>query len=183
MVFYRRNLPHWIPEGKTLFITWRLHGSLPWKSHATDAKRGKIPGDEQFKKMDGILDRAESGPVWLKDPRIAECVVSRIHKGHDLRHYDLHAYVVMPNHMHVLLTPRIEARQLMKSLKGATARAANKILRRVGKPFWQDESFDRWVRNELEFTETRTYIEHNPVTARLVESPEDWPWSSAARSS
>ena len=89
----------------------------------------------------------------------------------------------MPNHMHVLFTPRIEPRQLMKSLKGATAREANQILQRVRKPFWQDESFDRWMRNELEFEQTRIYVEQNPVTARLVESPEDWPWSSAARKS
>jgi putative transposase len=83
----------------------------------------------------------------------------------------------------VLLTPRTEVRRLMKSLKGVTARAANEILRRTGKPFWQDESFDHWVRNEAEFLEIREYIEHNPVTAGLVERPEDWPWSSATRSS
>ena len=68
----------------------------------------------------------------------------------------------------------------MKSLKGVTAREANQILQRTGKPFWQDESFDHWVRSEVEFTEIRKYIEHNPVTAGLVERPEDWAWSSAA---
>ncbi len=89
----------------------------------------------------------------------------------------------MANHVHVLLTPGTEVRRLMKSLKGVTAREANLVLERTGKPFWQDESFDHWVRNEGEFIEIREYIENNPVAAGLVERPEDWPWSSAARRS
>jgi len=70
-------------------------------------------------------------------------------------------------------------RKLLKSLKGATARAANKFPIRTGQPFWQDESFDRWIRNEAEFNLKRQYIEHNPVTARLASRPDDWPWPSA----
>jgi putative transposase len=182
--FYRRNLPHWHPEGSTLFITWRLCGSLPRVSDQSRAKRVPVFAVEDFKKTDAILDRAESGPVWLRNPHVADRFVSRLHKGHaELHHYDLHAYAVMPNHIHVLLTPIIEPRRLMKALKGVTAREANRVLRRTGKPFWQDESFDHWLRNEVEFIEIRKYIEQNPATSGLVERPEDWPWSSATHRS
>ena len=110
-------------------------------------------------------------------------MIHKIRRGHTLSHYELHRYVVMPNRMHVLVTPQAEPRQLMKSLKGATARAANLLLGRTGMAFWQDESFDRWMRDDPEFQKTAAYIERNPVSARLVERPEDWPWSSAAASS
>ena len=69
----------------------------------------------------------------------------------------------------------------MKSLKGFTARKANVILGRTGQPFWQDESFDHWVRDEVEFARVVSYIERNPVTAGLVKDPGDWRWSSARR--
>lgn len=142
-----------------------------------------ISTDEEFKPADLIEHRATSGPLWLQNPQVAACVVRTLQRGSaELRHYVLHAFVVMANHVHVLLTPRTELRRLMKSLKGVTARAANEILQRTGKPFWQDESFDHWVRNEAEFMEIRTYIEQNPATAGLVERREDWPWSSASQS-
>lgn len=89
----------------------------------------------------------------------------------------------MANHVHLLLTPKVELRRITRSLKGVTARQANQTLHRAGKPFWQDESFDHWVRNEVEFVQIRRYIEQNPVTAGLVERPEDWRWSSACQNS
>ena len=180
VVYYRRNLPHWIPEEQALFITWRLYGSMPAVLSSKAGVRGTISAGEEFRRVDAALDRADSGPLWLKDPRIAACVVEKLHKGtSQLHHYQLHAYVVMANHVHVLLTPRIEVRRLMRGLKGATARIANIILDRTGEPFWQDESFDHWVRSEAQFARIRNYIERNPVTAGLVGKPEDWPWSSA----
>ena len=69
--------------------------------------------------------------------------------------------------------------RLLKSLKGATAREANRLLGRTGEPFWQKESYDHYVRNRIEFEKIRTYIETNPVKAGLVRNPEDYPWSSA----
>jgi len=58
---------------------------------------------------------------------------------------------------------------------------ANAVLGRAGRPFWQDESYDHWVRNAAEFESIRQYIEYNPVMAGLVERPDDWMWSSAAK--
>jgi len=180
VVFYRRNLPHWHPDEKALFITWRLYGSLP-KTHKS-ARGDRISGSLQkdFREADAVLDRARSGPLWLEIPQVAALVADALQRGSwEFGRYDLHAYVVMANHIHVLLTPKIEVRKITKSLKGVIARAANEILGRTGKPFWQDESFDHWIRNPNEFFETKRYIEHNPVTAGLVERPEDWRWSSA----
>jgi REP element-mobilizing transposase RayT len=68
---------------------------------------------------------------------------------------------------------------MMKSMKGPTARAANRALGRTGEPFWQKESYDHWVRNRQEFENIRAYIENNPVKAGLVRTPEEFPWSSA----
>jgi putative transposase len=178
MAFYRRNLPHWHPDHRALFITWRLHGSLPKLRQSNEASLAE--DHEDYFRIDGVLDRAECGPLWLKDPRIACVVAESLQRGwRELGRYDLHGYVVMANHTHVLLTPKIEVQKITKSLKGVTSRAANKILRRSGQPFWQDESFDHWIRDEADFAKTLHYIEHNPVTAGLVKKPEDWLWSSA----
>jgi REP-associated tyrosine transposase len=180
--FYRRNLPHWFPTGASIFLTWRLHGSLPAALLARMTEANKRSAGEDFRLADRALDRADSGPLWLKDPRVAASVVEKLHKGAlELRHYDQHSYAVMANHIHVLLTPRIEVRKLMRALKGATARAANEVLGRTGERFWQDESFDHWVRNPAEFARIKSYIERNPVSAGLVSRPEDWRWSSAYR--
>ena len=68
----------------------------------------------------------------------------------------------------------------MKRVKGYTAREANRMLKRTGEQFWQQESFDHWPRDDHEFFRIIQYIENNPVKAGLVRSPEEWKWSSAA---
>jgi REP element-mobilizing transposase RayT len=178
---YRRNLPHWLPEGRTIFLTWRLFGSLPTSLLKVRAKAANLTAGERFRAVDTALDRMVEGPFWLKDPAIASCVVEALRKGEsELNRYKLLAYVVMPNHVHALLTPKVEVSKLMDGLKGSTARAANRILNRAGKPFWQDESFDHWLRRNESFPRFISYIERNPVAAKLVTKPEDWPWSSAS---
>jgi len=133
--------------------------------------------------MDAQLDRGTCGPLWLRDARIAGYVEDAILRGEELGHYQLDAYVVMPNHVNVLLWPRMPLARITGGIKGVSARDANVALGRVGMHFWEDESFDHWVRNEAELVRIRAYIERNPVTAGLVERPEDWPWSSAAKRS
>lgn len=194
MTFYRRNLPHWLPEGKSIFITWRLHGSLPASLLRTTrtARNGRAtkpanaspqesPG-KKFLQLDAALDSAKSGPLWLADPEIADYAEYPIVRGAELGRYQLHAYVIMPNHVHILLEPRLPLAKITGVLKGVAARDANATLGRSGKPFWQDESFDHWVRNSAEFERIRHYIEWNPVRAGLVARPEDWTWSSAGSS-
>jgi REP element-mobilizing transposase RayT len=176
---YRRNLPHLQPESTPLFITWRLWGSLPaikqQKVLISDPTPGRI-----FAAKDRLLDKA-SGPKWLGDTRIAGFVATQIRRGNvDRGFYSLHAWVIMPNHVHLLFTPNLPVRKIMRWLKGSTANCANKVLRLTGSRFWQDESWDRSVRSGDELRRIVRYIEFNPVAARLVESPEDWPWSSAS---
>jgi len=84
----------------------------------------------------------------------------------------------MPNHVHLLITPRISVSPLLNSLKAVTATRANLLLGLTGKPFWQDESYDRLVRNDDEFRRIQKYIGINPVNAGLAKTPEEYPWSS-----
>jgi REP element-mobilizing transposase RayT len=94
--------------------------------------------------------------------------------------YDLHAWVVMPNHVHAIFEPRTPIPTIMRWLKGRTSRVANRILGLTGTPFWQDEVFDHWVRSAEELQDLIGYVENNPVKAGLVEAKEQWRWSSAA---
>jgi len=170
---YRRNLPHWHPEGTAIFVTWRLFGTLPQTTNQVFDGRG-------FRDLDRQLDCATAGPSWLSDPLIAGCVAGTIQQAATERQLCLlHSFVVMPNHVHLLLTPRTELARITKWIKGVSARRANQLLGRTGSPFWQDESFDHWVRNHWEFDKIRRYIEHNPVHAGLAMSPEQWPYPSA----
>jgi REP element-mobilizing transposase RayT len=85
----------------------------------------------------------------------------------------------MANHVHVLMLPLIDPSRLLKSLKGSTAREANRVMGRTGQAFWQRESYDHWVRDEKEWRRISAYIENNPVKAGLVSRAEDYLWSSA----
>jgi putative transposase len=142
----------------------------------------EILSASSFLKTEARLDGALDGPVWLRDPRVAAMVMDALRFGEsDLKLYRLSACVVMPNHVHVLWTPRVPLERITRRLKGYTSLHANRILDRAGQRFWQEESFDHWVRNEHQFDQIADYIENNPVKARLVSKPEDWPWSSATR--
>jgi putative transposase len=173
---YRRRLPHLHPEGAYLFLTWRLWGSLPPQPLSTVYPTA----GHAFVAQDRALDRHLAGPRWLRDPPIAELVSQAIVIGEcQRRFYELCAWVVMPNHVHLLILPRVPVAILMRWLKGSTARTANRLLRRTGQPFWQDESYDHYLRQSKSIQRTIGYIEQNPVSAGLVSSAVDWRWSSA----
>ncbi|RPI20079.1 MAG: hypothetical protein EHM65_00400, partial [Acidobacteriales bacterium] len=126
MSYYQRNLPHWHPEGAPLFVTWRLFGSLP--ASEPRSLPAQAPG-QVFRAIDRELDRAACGPAWLKDHRVAECVAAALRFGEQqLGFYDIDAYVVMPNHVHVLLCPHVSLARITNTVKGFTARRANQIL-------------------------------------------------------
>ena len=130
--------------------------------------------------MDRLLDEAREGPLYLRRPAIADMIVEAIQYNADvLGHYALHAFVVMPNHVHLLATPVMPLPKLTKSLKGITAKRANAMLALTGNPFWQEETFDRTVRNAQEFEKIRNYIEGSPVRAGLVREASEYRWSSA----
>jgi putative transposase len=91
------------------------------------------------------------------------------------------AWVIMPNHVHLLILPQAALLKITHWIKGRTAREANRLLGRAGAPFWQHESYDHWVRSQKELHRIAAYIEENPVSAGLAATPEDWPWSTATR--
>ena len=173
---YVRRLPHQHPEGKDLFITFRLQGSLP--SNRYVSPQGLTSG-QAFVWIDRLLDAALTGPTWLKQPDVAKIVTDALQFGQSsLNHYTLHAYVVMSNHVHMLISPKAPVPKIMQSLKGFTAHEINKLLVRTG-PFWQSESYDHWVRDRREFDKIVAYIEGNPVKAGLSSEPGGFQWSSA----
>lgn len=167
MIDSRRRLPHWVPDSVPVFVTWRLAGTLP---RSIAVQNQQITAGARFAEADSALDRSVSGPVWLKDPRVAQMVVEALHYGASTKgFYDLHAYVVMPNHVHVVWLPKAEMPLIMQWLKGVTARRAQRLLGLTGKPFWQAESYDHWVRSDAELQKIICYVERNPVKAGLVE--------------
>jgi putative transposase len=171
-----RRLPHVYPEDRWLFLTWHLRGALrPSQFPPPD----KTLTGEAFVLIDRALDTARAGPMYLRQDAIANVVAKSLYTGVELDHYKLASFVIMANHVHALLLPKVDAGKLMKSLKGFTAREANRLLGRTGTPFWQKESYDHWVRDEAEWSRIVRYIENNPVKAGLVSVPEAYRWSSA----
>jgi putative transposase len=176
MAYYERRLPHWQPEGASFFVTWRLFGSLPRAKMLIKASSS----GKAFLEMDTALDSAATGPLWLQNREVASGVRDVLVQGaQEWGLYDLRAWVLMPNHVHVLLRPSVALPRALMTIKSASARCANRILDRVGKPFWQDESYDHWVRNSTEEARIIRYIEHNPVKAGWTDVAEHWPLSSA----
>jgi putative transposase len=131
--------------------------------------------------MDRLLDEYRGGPTYLRLPAIARILADRIRQGAP-GDYELHAWVAMPNHVHLLITPRVDVPLLLRRLKGVSGREANKLLGRKGQPFWQDESYDHLVRNADEFRRIENYILRNPVRAGLAGSAEEYPWCSISKS-
>ncbi len=145
-----------------------------------------------FARYDALLDKADKGPHYLKNPVIAEIVKKELLRF-DSDLYDLIAFCIMSNHVHILIDTSIQLpndyvpwewemldieplQNIMKRIKGPSAVYANRELRRSGK-FWQRESYDHYVRNRKEFDNIVAYILNNPVKARIVERWEEYPYS------
>jgi putative transposase len=90
-------------------------------------------------------------------------------------YYLLHAFVLMPDHVHLILTPRDKTvSQIMNLIKGGFShRLASKL------PVWQRGFADHQIRTHEDFTTRQNYIHRNPVAARLAETPEAHPYTSA----
>jgi putative DNA methylase len=172
-------LPHFDGGEIPQFITFRLKDSLPqavlgrWRQELAREDEAALR-----RRIEAYLDQGY-GSAYLKDARVAALVQDAL-LYHDAARYRLAAWVVMPNHVHLLATPcgghMLSA--IMHSLKSYTASEANKLVRRRG-TFWMEEYFDRYIRDADHFVKTVAYIENNPVKAGLCERPEEWPFSSA----
>jgi putative transposase len=143
MAEYRRRLPHFQPDGEYLSVTWRLQGSLPV---APSDVIYATPG-HAFAAQDRALAQRR-GALWLSDTRVARYVADTIRDGErQQRFYESQAWVIMPNHVHLLVLPQAALPKITHWIKGRTAREANRLLGRAGAPFWQHESYDHWVRS------------------------------------
>ena len=183
--FHRRNLPHLYFNDGLYFITFRLADSLPIgfikQLHAelkNSCEALNIKEKKIFKKYDELLDKTYEGMKYLSIAEVAEIVRQTIHyeDGKDIK---VICYCIMPNHVHLvfeLLKNNRGISKIMQSIKRVSARRSNEFLKREGK-FWQDESFDRWVRNDKELFNIINYVLENPVRAGLVKIWEDWKYT------
>jgi Transposase and inactivated derivatives len=129
-------------------------------------------GQFAFARTDEALDQ-NYGDCWMRRPEVAG-IVSGALKFFDGNRYDLHAWCVMPNHVHALFTPRPAQKldRILHSWKSYSATKANPTIGKTGAPFWEHESYDRLVRSAEEFVNVRRYILVNPEKAGL----RPWPW-------
>lgn len=173
-----KHLPHFDVPGTRQFITYRLDDALPAARRSEWEAFLALEDDlEKQRKVEAYLDKGH-GECHLRDSRIAGLVQENLWH-HDGVKYRLLSWVVMPNHVHTLVeiwdTPLGE---VLKSWKSYTSKAANKVLGRAG-TFWEDDYFDRYVRDDDHYRRVVHYIENNPNKAGLVRAPAGWPWSSA----
>ena len=209
--FRRRHLPHWNKPGATYFVTACLAGSIPAQGllalrRLADSKPlrpcpvGATPSTQRVARERAVFACREE---WLDskpavrlfaDHRLAAIACKAI-EHHSGTRYQLHAFVVMPSHIHCVIAPEpewehtwyAERRQghmtplsaIMHSIKSFTAREFRRLRGSSG-PLWQSESYDRIVRNEAERERTVAYVEYNPVKAGLCGRPEEWAFSSAS---
>jgi REP element-mobilizing transposase RayT len=130
----------------------------------------------------GLYDPlTEAGRADLR--RALALVVAEALLFFDDKQYVLDDWVIMPNHVHIIIwpMPNFTLSKILHSRKTFTAREANRMLGRIGETFWQRESYDHWVRDQRQFNKIVSYIEDNPVRAGLCLSPADYPWSHAGR--
>jgi REP element-mobilizing transposase RayT len=187
----RGYLPHRDEPGLTQFVTFHLADSFPESLRSEWGHFAKIEDDrEQRKQLEAYLDKGR-GECHLRRPEIAGLVEDNFRRfsgeGCDSQgcapgapgRYELRAWVVMPNHVHVLFKVGIAPMsEIIGAWKKHTGRLANKRLGKQG-AFWAEDYFDVFMRDAEHERQTVRYIENNPVKAKLVLDPQGWLWSSA----
>ena len=180
--FHKRNLPHLYYNEGIYFVTYRLYDSI----HPNELKNMQMlinnyrmlhpnEGEKVFKKYDLLLDKPANKTQYLKQPQIFEICKKSIHY-YDNKEYKLICYCIMPNHVHLVIDLINNKRLLgdiLGSIKKYSARGSNKALGKKGK-FWQSESFDRLVRDEVELYYVIRYVLMNPVNAGLAKNWKEW---------
>ena len=171
-------LPHRDEPGLVQFVTFRLADSFPAELRSEWESLLKIEDDRKRRiELEAYLDKGR-GECHLRRPDIAALVEDSLLLRNKTE-YDLGAWVIMPNHVHLLFQVQaVPMSQLIKKWKGVTANKANNILGRKGE-FWQDGYWDTYMRDIEHESKSRRYIENNPTKAKLTISPKEWPWSSA----
>jgi putative transposase len=192
----KNRLPHWQQEGATYFVTFRLADSIPrllsekWRAERQEwIQRHPEPWSleteneyhaEFSRRLDQWLDRCE-GACWFRDAGCRALLTDTLLHG-DGERYWLHGWVIMPNHVHLIVS--VEAGSDLAPEVGAwksiSARRINRHLGRSG-TLWQPDYFDRLLRDEDHFRNCVSYLRNNPVKARLREGEFEIYESEAAR--
>ncbi len=184
---YGAKLPHWTKPNGVYFVTFRLADSVPisvqrqWKAErdirlaeAIQQNRQLSLDDQQrwfSEKIDDYLDSGV-GACWMQHSAIAELVAGAL-RNFDRQRYRLHAWCVMPNHVHVVAEPLAdhELPGILHSWKSYCAKQINRMVGRTG-TLWQDESYDHLIRDGDDLERCVKYTIQNPGKAGL----KDWPW-------
>ncbi len=173
----RGRLPHWEMDSGIYFVTFRLADSLPEAVLQQMRRRlsSKLENEDRKRQLARAIERyldEGTGACYLKQTRVAALVAGVIHHE-DGRAYRLMAWVVMPNHVHLVfrLLPGRKLANTLQALKSYTAHEANRLLGRKG-GFWQREYFDHLVRNGNELDRAVRYVLANPEKAGLAH----WKW-------
>ena len=183
---HRGYLPHCDASNTIQAITYRFADSLPCDVLRKYQREVEAEPDDQRQetlrqRIEAFLD-AGHGSCLLREPDIAKMVIAAW-QHFDGDRYDLHAWVVMPNHVHVLCGPRTghSLSSIINSWKSFTARSINRHLERSGS-LWMEDYWDRFIRDEEHYYRAIDYILENPVKSGLAADKNTWPWSSACRS-
>jgi REP element-mobilizing transposase RayT len=181
--YSRGYLPHF-DDGRSLqAITYRLADALP-ANVVSKLEEQSLGKEQRPEEIERFID-AGHGACALRQSENAAAVVQNWQHFHG-SHYHLHAWVVMPNHVHVLIEPLVghDLRAIVHAWKSYTAKVIlkNTAGQRPALPaktrIWQADYWDRFIRNERHYHATVDYIHQNPVKAGLAAKAEDWPWSS-----
>lgn len=178
--YTRGGLPHADFPGLVQSITYRLADSLPKEvvqamHHEIESLPPEQQDAERRKRVESLLENGY-GCCALDDPETARCVIDTW-KRFSPERYQLFAWVVMPNHVHVLVHVR-EGWQLGRIVQSWKSYTGRRLMATHGVG-WMREYWDRYIRDERHFAHAVAYIHNNPVKAALAARPEDWSWSSA----
>jgi putative transposase len=127
-----------------------------------------------------VTSRTWQSRALFKKPEIAQILLEQLLNCRDRGFYKLHPFVIMPDHFHALITPseQTSLEKAMQMIKGGSSHRIKQQLN-YSSPIWQEGLHDRWIRDASEYQERSDYIRANPVTAKLVGTPEQYPFSSA----
>jgi REP element-mobilizing transposase RayT len=166
-----------LKEGCTYFVTFCLHDAVPDRIRRRKRLQAESDPDEIARLSE---PPSTTEPSLLSNPDAARIVAQAL-THFDRERYALHAWCVMPDHVHAVLTPFAShsLSTILHSWKSFTAHRLNSLLDRTG-PVWQGESFDHAIRDEEAFARFVRYTELNPVAAGLCPSPIDYRFSSAS---
>ena len=175
--WHRRGyLPHFDEGAVVQAITFRLADSLPREAYL---KIASLDAAKRGKSIEAHMDLGR-GSCILRQPDNAR-IVQDVLQHFDGERYRLLAWVVMPNHVHVVMEQMTGHRlgDVVRSWKNYSARRINARERKAG-ILWAPDYFDRFVRNEEHLQNAIRYVEANPVNAGLAREPGGWPYSSFA---